>query len=78
MKANTPAAQQLIALLDSTPEGAAISLPALIPAMSDQEVQAFLVEKEERHWTLACYWHGISIGDVQASLSGDTLVLEDV
>lgn len=83
MKANSPKAKELLALLNDTPVGVAFKLPPLIPALDSSEVQAFVVEREENSWTLACYWNGVSIGDLAATVTnlggGDAILqLEDV
>jgi hypothetical protein len=69
---------KLLQLLIDTPVGAAFNLPSPIPALAGEEVQAFVVEHEDDNWTLACYWMGVSIGDVSASVQGKNLVLEQV
>lgn len=78
MKANSAVALEWLKKLRECPEGACLELPPLIPALSPTLVQAFLVEKEDTSWTLACYWNGVAIGDIQAHLEGTNFILEDV
>jgi len=68
----------LMAKLNTTPLGKSLELPPFMPALSKEPIVAFVVEKEDNFWTLACVWCGIRIGDVQATVSNGLISLEAV
>lgn len=68
----------LMAKLNTTAMGKSFELPPLMPALTHKPVVAFIVEKEDNFWTMACVWCGIRIGDVQASVNDGLITLESV
>lgn len=70
--------RELLASLNTTPLGKSFELPPFLPALSDTPVAAFVVEKEDSFWTLACVWEGIQIGDVCAEVSKGSILLEAI
>ena len=77
LKLTSTLAKGLIERFEGLTVGQPCVFPTLLPALSSNSVQAFLLNaKAGQYWEFRLFWHGVEIGMGTAIVAGEYLELE--